>query len=145
MMTPKRLTRELTARLDGPHADEHTAAAADLCAEAVRFLNYATGSHSPAGLVFPSTVYLIAADLSSAAYRMVQLFGQLDGWLTRQDAAGMLGTDDGSPAAETVAAASVNLASATTAARHLSAYLDALQNSISGLNGHGPSRPDGGA
>jgi len=145
MMTPQRLTRELSARLDGPHADEHTAAAADLAAECVRFLNYATGSHSPAGLVYPSTVYLIAADLSSAAYRMVQLFGQLSGWLDRQDAAGMLGTDDGSPSADVVAAASVNLASATHAARHLSACLDALQNSISGLNGRGPNRPEGGA
>jgi hypothetical protein len=145
MMTPARLARELTARLDGPHADEHTAAAADLCAEAVRFLNYATGSHSPAGLVFPSTVYMIAADLSSAAYRMPQLFGQLADWLAREDAAGMLGTDDGSPAADVVAAARVNLASATVAAERLSAYLDALQNSISGLNGRGPNRPAGGA
>jgi hypothetical protein len=143
MMTPKRLTRELTARLDGPHGDEHTAATADLAAECIRFLNYATGSHSPAGLVFPSTVYLIAGDLSSAAYRMVQLFGQLDGWLTRQDEAGMLGTDDGTPAAATVAAAAVELADATTAARQLSAYLDALQNSIAGLNGRGPGRPGG--
>jgi hypothetical protein len=145
MMTPKRLARELTARLDGPHADEHTAAAADLCAEAVRFLNYATGSHSPAGLVYPSTVYMIAADLSSAAYRMPQLFGQLADWLAREDAAGMLGTDDGRPAADVVAAARVNLASATVAAERLSAYLDALHNSISGLNGRGPNRPDGGA
>jgi hypothetical protein len=145
MMTPKRLTRELTARLDGPHDDEHTAATADLCAEAVRFLNYATGSHAPAGLVYPSTVYLIAADLSSAAYRMVQLFGQLDGWLARQDEAGLLGTDDGAPSAGVVAAASVNLASATTAARQLSGCLDALQNSIATLNGRGPGRPGGGA
>jgi hypothetical protein len=145
MMTLKRLTRELTARLDGPHDDEHTAAAADLCAEAVRFLNYATGSHSPAGLVFPSTVYLIAADLASAAARMPQLFSQLDGWLARQDAAGMLGTDDGSPTADVLAAAHVELASAAKAARHLTAYLTALQNGISGLNGRGPNRPDGDA
>lgn len=143
MMTPQRLAVELQRRLDGPHDDEHTAAAADLAAEAVRFLNYATGSHSPQGLVYPATVYTVAADLSSAAYRMRQLFGQLADWLARQDADGMLGTDDGRPAADVVAAASVNLASATTAAGHLSARLDALQNSISGLNGRGPGRAGG--
>ena len=87
MMTPNRLARELTARLDGPHADEHTAGTADLAAEAVRFLNYATGSHSPAGLVYPATVYRIAADLSSATWRMQQLFDQLGAWLADQDAA----------------------------------------------------------
>jgi len=143
MMTPKRLARELAARLDGPHADEHTAGAADLCAEAVRFLNYATGSHAPAGLVYPSTVYMIAADLSSAAWRMQQLFGQLADWLAAEEAAGRLGTDDGSLVADTVAAASVNLTSATTAANHLSAHLASLQNSISGLNGRGPGRAGG--
>lgn len=143
MMTPERLARELAARLDGPHADEHTAGAGELCAEAVRFLNYATGSHSPAGLVYPATVYTLAADLSSAAWRMQQLFTQLSGWLAAEDAAGRLGTDDGSPVADTVAAASVNLASASAAANRLSAYLDALQNSISGLNGRGPNRAGG--
>ena len=143
MMTPKRLARELTDRLDGPHADEHTAAAADLAAECVRFLNYATGSHSPAGLVYPSTAYMIGADLSTAAYGMRQLFGQLAGWLAAEEAAGRLGTDDGSPAAGTVAAARVNLASATIAAARLSAYLDSFQNSISGLNGRGPGRAGG--
>jgi hypothetical protein len=143
MMTPERLARELAARLDGPHADEHTAGAGELCAEAVRFLNYATGSHSPAGLVYPATVYTLAADLSSAAWRMQQLFTQLSGWLAAEDAAGRLGTDDGSPVADSVAAASVNLASASTAANRLSACLDALQNSISGLNGRGPNRAGG--
>lgn len=143
MMTPKRLTAELGRRLDGPHDDEHTAAAAELCAEAVRFLNYATGSHSPAGLIYPATVYMIAADLSSAAWRMQQLFAQLSGWLAAEEAAGRLGTDDRSPVAHVVATASVNLESATAAASHLSACLAALQNSISGLNGRGPSRAGG--
>jgi hypothetical protein len=140
MMTPNRLTRELTARLDGPHNDEHTAAAAELAAEAVRFLNYATGSHSPAALAYPSTVYGIAADLSSAAWRMQQLFTQLGDWLTAQDAAGMLATDDGVPAADVVTTARSNLTSAFVAASCLSRHLDALHNTISALNGRGPNR-----
>jgi hypothetical protein len=145
MMTPKRLAGELERRLDGPHADEHTAATADLAAEAIRFLNYATGSHSPQGLVFPSTAYLIAADLSSATHRMVQLFSQLADWLAREDAAGMLGTDDGRPSAEVVSAARKRLAAASASATLLAAQLAALQNGIAGLNGRGPGRPTGGA
>jgi hypothetical protein len=140
MMTPKRLVRELETRLDGPHDDEHTAAAAELAAEAIRFLNYATGSHSPAALIYPATVYSIAAGLSSAAWRMQQLFTQLDDWLTAQDAAGMLGADGDIPAADVVTAARTNLTSAATAANHLSDCLDALHNSISTLNGRGPNR-----
>ena len=42
-MTPDQLTSTLTARLHGPHDDEMTAGAARLAAEAIRFLNYATG------------------------------------------------------------------------------------------------------
>jgi hypothetical protein len=143
MMTPKRLARELTGRLYGPHADEHTAAAADLAAEAIRFLNYATGSGSLDGLAFPSTVYSVAADLSAAAWRMQQLFTQLGDWLTAADAFGLLGTDDGTPPGCVVEAARTQLADATVAAGDLSVCLDALHNSISGLNGHGPSRPGG--
>jgi hypothetical protein len=145
MMTPKRLASELTARLDGPHADEHTAAAADLCAEAVRFLNYATGSHSPAGLVYPSTVYLIAGDLGLAAKRMTQLFAQLDDWLDTEDLLGHLGTDDGQPSTDVVATPRENLVSARAAANCLCARLEALQNSTSGRNGRGPDRREGGA
>ena len=143
MMTPKRLTVELDRRLDGPHDDEHTAAAADLAAECIRYLNYATGSHAPAGLVFPSTVYSIAGGLSAATHRMIQLFGQLDGWLTRQDAAGLLGTDGDGDTAGVVDAARADLTSASAVAADLAVYLDALTNRLSDLNGHGPNRPGG--
>ena len=145
MMTPKQLTVELEARLDGPHDDEHTTHTADLAAECIRFLNYASGSHAPAGLVYPSTVYSIAGNLASAAHRMVQLFDQLADWLEREDAAGMLGTDDGSPATDVVARASIQLDAAVTYANSLSARLAALQNDIAGLNGRGPNRQRGGA
>jgi hypothetical protein len=142
MMTPKQLTVELDARLDGPHTDEHTAAVADLADECIRFLNYATGSHSPAALVYPSTVYRLAGNLTSASYRMVQLFDQLADWLAAEDAAGMLAVDDGTPASEVVAAARQELAEATGHTKRLSARLAALQNAISGLNGYGPNRAE---
>jgi len=145
MMTPQQLTAELERRRNGPHSDEHTAAAAGLAAEAIRFLNYATGPHVRDGLVYPSTVYLIAADLSSATRRMVQLFGQLDGWLVREAAAGMLGTDDGRPAADVAGAARIRLADAAACAASLADQLAKLQNGIAGLNGRGPARTRGGA
>ena len=128
MMTPKRLARELEARLDGPHADEHTTWTADLAAEAIRYLNYATGSHSPEALRFPATAYDIATDLSIAARRMPQLFDQLARWLDGQLAAGMLGTDSGVPADDAVNAARLHLLEAAGHAARLSASLTAVQN-----------------
>jgi hypothetical protein len=140
MMTPKRLTVELDRRLDGPHDDEHTAAAADLAAECVRFLNYATGSHAPAGLAFPSTVYSIAGNLGMAADRMPQLFDQLSIWLAAEDAAGMLAMDDRTPASEAVADAAGRLAYASALAHQLGIALAGVQSALSALNGNGPNR-----
>jgi hypothetical protein len=142
MMTPKRLSGEITRRLDGPHADEHTSWTADLAAETIRYLNYATGSHSPAGLVFPSTVYLLAADLSLAASRMPQLFDQLSRWLADQLAAELLGTDSGAPPAEAVTAAQAQLLTAAGHASKLAADLSAAQNALAAVNGRGPARPE---
>jgi hypothetical protein len=140
MMTPKRLGRELEARRHGPHADEHTAAAAELAAEAVRYLNYATGSHSPEALAFPSTAYMVAADLSVAAERMPQLFDQIARWLNDQLAAGMLGTDSGAPADAAVTAAQRHLTDAAIRASMLAADLARVQNALAAVNGHGPAR-----
>jgi hypothetical protein len=142
MMTPKRLVRELVARLDGPHAAEHTTAAADLAAEAIRYLNYATGSHRAAGLEYPSDAYDVAASLGLAAGRMPQLFRQLEAWLAAEDAAGMLGVDSGQPTADVLAAANRHLHVATVHAERLAASLYALQSEISGLNGRGPNRAE---
>jgi hypothetical protein len=142
MMTPKRLTVELDARLNGPHDDDHTSAAADLAAEAVRFLNYATGSHAPAGLTFPSTVYSIAGNLGMAADRMPQLFDQLSRWLAAEDAAGMLAMDDRTPPSEAVADASARLVYAASLASQLGTALAGVQSALSALNGNGPNRSE---
>jgi hypothetical protein len=140
MMSPDRLRDELTRRLDGPHADEHTTGAANLAAEAVRFLNYATGPHSGAGLRYPATVYMIAANVSAAASGLPQLFGQLSRWLHDQEAAEYLANDDGTPPGITVDIAAERLREATRLADRLGAELAALQTAISGLNGRGGAR-----
>jgi hypothetical protein len=142
MMTPQRLTRELDARLSGPHAAEHTAGTAGLAAECIRFLNYATGSHADAGIEFPSTVYEITADLKLAAGRMPQLFDQLRYWLGEQLRAGMLGTDTGHPADPAVSAAWLHLTVAANHASKLAAALDDVQNDLAMVNGRGPNRAE---
>lgn len=139
MMSVARLAVELGRRLDGPHADEHTADAGALVYEAVRFLNYATGPHAADGLAYPATVYAVAADLSAAVSVMPQLLGQLARWLAAEAAAGRLGTDDRTPPGDVVAAASARLSAAATLAAALGSELAAVQNSLSGLNGRGPN------
>ncbi len=141
MMTPDRLAAEITRRLDGPHADQHTTAAAHLAAQSVRFLNYATGPHSGAGLTFPATVYTIAGNLSAACYGLPQLCRQLSTWLHEQEAAGHLANDDGTPPGITVALAADRLRDAALLADKLGNDLAAVQSVISGLN----ALPRGGA
>lgn len=144
-MTLSELAAKLEGRMDGPHADEDTAAAAWLAAEAVRYLNYASGSHSATGLEFPATVYSVAGGLSTAAYRMRQLFEQLARYLAEQDAAGLLGSDDGTPTAVTVATAGARLSRAAGLATGLDRELSRLQDALATLNGHGPNRQARGA
>ncbi len=144
MMSPSRLARELEARLDGPHADEHTSGAATLASESVRFLNYATGSHAGQGLEFPSTVYDVLGSLSEAACRLPQLLTQMTAWLDRANAAGLLGMDDRTSPGDAIAASAVCLEEAGALARHLGEELATAQARISRLNGRGPAR-DGGA
>ena len=140
MLTPDRLRVELTRRLDGPHADEHTGAAADLAAESVRFLNYATGSHSGAGLRYPATVYTVTANLAEAAHRMPQLCDQLTRWLQTELAAGHLASDDRTPPEVAVGVAAGRLAEAARLAGLLGDELMAAQSAVSGLNGRGGAR-----
>jgi len=140
MMTPARLTVELERRLGGPHADEHTAAAAYLAAEAVRFLNYATGAHAPQGLACPATACTITADLALAAGRMPQLLDQLAAWLRAEESAGRLAMDDRSPARVAVTSAAGRLEVARALAGRLAAQLADVQQAISGLNGRGLAR-----
>jgi hypothetical protein len=144
MMTPRQLDVELRGRLNGPHDDEHTAAAADLAATAIRYLNYATGPHASQALHQPSTAYDVTAGLCLAASRLAPCLHQLGIWLQRQDAAGLLGTHDGAPSADVVEDADARLYTAAIKANALAADLSALQTVISGLNGNGPARTAGG-
>ena len=139
-MSLTELAAKLEGRMDGPHADEDTAAVAHLAAEAVRYLNYATGSHAGQGLEWPGTVYSIAGGLSTAVHRMPQLFRQLAHELSGQYADGLLATDDDGPVVEVIAAATLRLEEAEKLARRLGYEMASLQTVLSGLNGRGPNR-----
>jgi hypothetical protein len=121
--SPGELAAAVTAGLDGPHADQHTTGAAELAAEAARFLNYATGPHASAGLTHPATVYSVTARLAQAAARLPQLCGQLTRWLDAENAAGRLGDDHGGPVAVLADRARFHL---DTAAAHATALHTAL-------------------
>jgi hypothetical protein len=129
--TLDQMTTALTARLDGPHTDEDTAAAARLMAEAVRFLNRATAGGT--GLSYPATPYTVTGELASAAARLDQLTEQLGRFLARELAAGRLGDDFGSDPADAVARADDYLASAAAAAVALTDALGAAQNCLTSL------------
>ena len=134
MLTPAKLTTALTGRLDGPHSDEHTADAAELAAETVRFLNYATGPHASTGLTFPATAYSVAAGLGLAASRLGQCLTQVTDFLDRELAAGRLGDDSGCHPALPVERARRHLETAATAARALADALHAAQSDMARLH-----------
>jgi hypothetical protein len=138
-MTPGEMAAALAAGLNGPHGEDGTTGAADLAAEAIRFLNYATGPHASDGLPFPGTVYSVAGNLALAAGRLEQLFRQIGGYLTRELAAGRLGEDSGADPAAAVDLALYHLSVAAAAAGDLAAALSAVQSDLSGTH----YRPDG--
>jgi hypothetical protein len=137
IMTPAQLTGQLTAALNGPHADAHTAAAAQLTAEAARFLNYATGPHAAEGLTDPATVDRITGNLAEAAQRLPQLFGQLGDYLAHEYAAGHLADDYGRLPYIVISQARHDLDTAARLAHDLSKALAAAQSAVTGLHNTG--------
>ena len=131
-MTPARMAAELAAAIDGPYREDRTTGAAELAAEALRYLNYATGPH--AGLPYPATVYAVAGSLSLAAGRLGQLMTNLGVYLSRELAAGRLGEDSGADPATTVDRTLYHLSVAGAAAGDLAAALGAVQSDLSGTH-----------
>jgi hypothetical protein len=129
-MSPAELADRLTALLDGLHDDERTTGAAHLAAEAIRFLNYATGSHAGQGLTYPATVYSVAASLAEAARRLPPLCGQLASWLDAEHAAGRLADDHGGPVCVLTDRARGHLDQAARHADALSRALADVQSAI---------------
>jgi hypothetical protein len=134
-LAPGQLADRLTAGLNGPYTDDDTTGAAGLAAEAVRFLNYATGLHAGQGLTKPAAVYSVTGNLAVAAERMPQLFGQLTRWLDAEHAAARLGDDHGGPVGPLADRARFHLDHAAWHASALSEELAATQVALATVHG----------
>lgn len=133
-MTPRDMTAALATQADGPHTDQDTAAAAELAAAAIRFLNYATRCHASDGLTEPATACTVMGSLALAASRLGQCFAQVTDFVDRELAAGRLGDDSGCHPVMAVERARRHLEYAARAARTLDDALTAAQNDLTGLH-----------
>jgi hypothetical protein len=137
VMTPGQMVNELIRGLDGPHAGEHTTAAAWLAAEAIRYLNYATGTHASQGLTEPATACTVLGQLAEAAARLPQACAQLAAWRGAGHAAGRLGDDHGGPVPVLAGRARAHLDAAAYLADRLAAELAAAQSATATLHAAG--------
>jgi hypothetical protein len=133
-LTPAQLTASLAALIHGPYVDASTAGAADLAAEAIRYLNYAAPR---GGITEPATVATVAADLAATAYRLPQLLASLGDWLMAEAAAGRLADDHRRPPAGLAERISAAIRTASDQADGLSA----VHNLAATVHVAGPAAP----
>lgn len=117
----------------GPHSPEYTGQVADMLAECVRVLNYATAGDAP-GLTYPADAYALLGTLAAGTGRLPQLFGQVRAFLAEQAAGGGLADDSGRDVMMLAAAASAGLIAASAHAESITRDLLAAQQSLSGLS-----------
>ncbi|HEU5161148.1 MAG TPA: hypothetical protein VFU43_29400 [Streptosporangiaceae bacterium] len=87
---------------DGPHSDTSITAAAEVFAESVRVLSYATRP-AMGGVTQPQTVYAVLGSLATGLYRLDQVLVQLGDFMEHEAAHGRLGNDLGAdPQADAV-------------------------------------------
>lgn len=132
-------------RVDGPHNPGRTTTAAELCAEALRFLSYATRSDS-GGVASPGDVHRVLGELGTAIRSLRHTVGQLWSCLDRDAQSGRLRVGDQSaPYAEDpgagVNAARWQLELAAQTTRELEAALGEVQRIISGMSLSGSESP----
>jgi len=124
--------RQLTG-LDQATSDD-TITLARTAAEAIRGLNWLTGSE--AGLGQPSAAYDVIGALALAASRLGQAFTQITRWLDQALAAGRLGHDLGEDPAEAIDATGIFLGDASMSAAALAQDLNQAQQQLALINGH---------
>jgi hypothetical protein len=78
---------------DTPASPERTRQVAEFIAEAVRYLNHATMDHAAFGS--PDDARRVLQEIATAAFRLPQLFGQVDRWLEREDEAERISVPSG--------------------------------------------------
>ena len=119
--------------LDQATSDD-TITLARTAAEAIRGLNWLTGSE--AGLGQPSAAYDVIGALALAASRLGQAFTQITRWLDQALAAGRLGHDLGEDPAEAIDATGIFLGDASMSAAARAQDLTQAQQQPALINGH---------
>jgi hypothetical protein len=137
-LPPAQLCAVLEALVHGPYGDADTAGVAGLAAESVRYLNYAVPR---GGVSDPATVAAVAAELSTAAYRLPQLLAALGGWLTAEADAGRVADDHRRPPAELAAKVRAAFGEADDYAAGLARALSAAHNLAATLHAAGTAAP----
>lgn len=131
MTTPREYAGHLTAVAGGyPHDDETTIGIAQVIAEAVRFLNYATAR---GGVTEPATVYAVTGELTNAAYRLPQMFSQVGDWVVAEARAGRIADTKHRSVSQLGDEIRVAFTEAAEHAGHLGTTLAAVQSLSSGL------------
>lgn len=134
---PNDYAGQLAAQADGAHDDATTIGVAQVIAEAVRLLSYATRR---GGVTEPATIHTAAGELASAAYRLPQVLGQLHKWLTTEIRAGRVADDHGRRAWELEDDLRIAIAEASEHAERLAGALAAVQSLASTM--HSANRGD---
>ena len=114
-------------------SSDDTLLLARTAAEAVRGLNWLTGSE--AGLGQPSAVYDVIGALALAASRLHQALAQITGWLEQALETGRLGHDLGEDPAGAIDAAGIFLGDAGLSAAALAEDLSQAQQQLALING----------
>jgi hypothetical protein len=133
--TPAQLTAGLVALIHGPYADTSTAAAADLAAESVRYLNYATRG----GISEPATTAAVAGSLALAAGRLPQLLHGVSQWLTAELAAGRVADDHHRAPTQLTDRIRAAISHAADNADELASALSTVHNLTATLHGTTPA------
>ena len=139
-----RLAAGLASLAHGPHDDAGTAAAAELTAETIRYLNHAAAK---GGVTDPATISAIAASLAATAYRLPQLLNAISEWLKAETAAGRIADDHRRSPDQLTARIRAATAHAADSAEELAAALAAVHNLTATLHATepaAPGRPTGG-
>ncbi len=117
---------------DAPHHPERTRQLADLAAEAVRTLNYAT--RGDAGLLYPGEAYCLLGGLGILAARLPQLYDQIGDFLARGQAAGHVDeTPDGPHGGDARLAVGDAICALKRAVSHAEAMSVAVNNAQSAI------------
>jgi hypothetical protein len=119
---------------------DDTVRLARITAEAIRGLNWLTGSETRLGQ--PSAAYNVIGALALAASRLQQALAQITSWLGQALQAGRLGHDLGEDPAPAIDAAAIFIGDAGLSAAALAEDLGQAQQQLALVNGHPRTRKE---